>query len=436
MTADPVALALPPLERANRQRRELRRMRLLATLMLVAMTAVFIAAAVFEAAWPGLGYVRAFAEASMVGACADWFAVVALLRHPFGLKIPHTAIVPNNKARIGDTIGAFICNNFLAPPVVAARLQNLDMAGWWARRLSAPGAAAAIARRSAALVGPVVELLDHEAVQRFLREGTRRSLEAIPVAPLVVGLLTLLLKNGQLIALAERMIEYADGALVRNNELLREKVSEQSSWWMPKWLDDKIAHRLLSGVRGSLTEMRAPGHPWRGHFTAWVEGLIERLSSDAESVAVAERLKTEVLRHPAMADAIDRLWRAAQAKLREGAAGEEGFVAVGLERALLGIGHWLDADPNVRGMVNGWCIRTIESTVVPHRNEIGDYIAGVVQNWDERTLVEKIELQVGKDLQYVRINGTLVGGLVGLLIYVGTKLAADLGPLLHIGTPG
>jgi uncharacterized membrane-anchored protein YjiN (DUF445 family) len=434
-TIDPAAaLALPPPERVTRQRRELRRMRSLASLLLLAMTALFVAASIFETRWPGLGYVRAFAEASMVGACADWFAVVALLRHPLGIPIPHTAIVPRNKARIGDTIGAFICNNFLAPPVVAARLQTIDVAGWWARSLAAPGTAAAIARGSADFVGPLIELLDHETVRRFLREATRRGLEATPVAPIAVGILSLLRNNGQLLALAERLIEYADDALVRNHDLLRDKVSEQSSWWIPKWLDAKIADRLVTGVRGTLSELRAPGHPWRGHFTAWVDDLIDRLSNDAATIAAAERVKAELLAHPAMADGIDRLWRAIEARLREGAAGEGGFVALGLERALAGFGGWLEGDPNVRALVNRWSARTIESTVVPHRNEIGNFIAGVVRHWDDRTLIEKIELQVGKDLQYIRINGTLVGGLVGLLIYIATQLATDLAPLLS-GAP-
>ena len=430
-TIEPAALALPPPERAVRQRRELRRMRGLATLLLLAMAIVFVAASLFEPRWPELGYVRAFAEASMVGACADWFAVVALLRHPLGIPIPHTAIVPRNKARIGDTIGAFICNNFLAPPVVAARLQTIDVAGWWARRLTAPGTAAALARGSAEFVVPLIELLDHDSVRRFLREATRRGLEAAPVAPIAVGVLALLRNNGQLVALAERLIEYADDALVRNQDLLRDKVSEQSSWWVPKWLDEKIAHRLLTGVRGTLSDLRDPDHAWRGHFNGWVDALIERLTSDPAAIAAAERLKAELLAHPAMADGIDRLWRVIEARLREGATGEDGFVALGLERALLAFGGWLETDPAVRALVNRWSARTIESTVVPHRTEIGNFVAGVVRHWEDRTLIEKIELQVGKDLQYIRINGTLVGGLVGLLIYVATRLATDLTPLLQ-----
>jgi uncharacterized membrane-anchored protein YjiN (DUF445 family) len=424
-TIEPAAVArLPSTATGDRRIAELRRMRSWATSLLAAMATIFVAAALLEGRWPWLGYVRAFAEASVVGACADWFAVVALFRHPFGIPIPHTAIVPRNKARIADAISAFVCNNFLAPSVVASRLATIDAAGWWGRYLAKSGNAARIAERSAGLLAPAVELLARAPVHAFLGDATRRGLQSIPAAPLAANLLAVLLKNGQLLALAEWAIEHGDTSLVRNNELLREKVTQHTSWWIPKWLDGKIADRVLTGVRGSLSEMREPDHPWRAHFVRLAEDLIDKLAHDPETIAGGERVKAEILDNPAVAEHIELLWRAIEAKLRDGEGAA--FVLAHLEAALLVLARWLQEDAALRALLNHWVRELIEGTVVPHRDEIGGYIADVVKRWDERTLVDKMELTVGKDLQYVRINGTLVGGLVGLLIHAATQLAAGL----------
>jgi uncharacterized membrane-anchored protein YjiN (DUF445 family) len=424
-TLEPATAALlPATGPSDRRVGELRRMRAWATALLAAMAAIFVTASLLEPRFPWLGYVRAFAEASVVGACADWFAVVALFRHPLGIPIPHTAIVPRNKARIGDAISAFVCNNFLAPSVVASRLATIDAAGWWGRYLAKPGNAALIAQRSAGLLAPARQLLERAPVRALLRDTTRRGLQSVPAAPLAAKLLGMLLQNGQLLALAEWVIQHGDTSLVRHNDLLREKVSAHTSWWIPKWLDGKITDRLLTGIRGSLSEMRDPDHPWRAHVIRLAEEWIDRLDHDPETIAAGERLKAEILDNPAVAEQIDLLWGALEAKLRDGDAAA--FAHAHLESALRGLARGLQDDAALRALLNGWVRQLIEGTVVPHRDEIGGFIADVVKRWDERTLVGKMELTVGKDLQYVRINGTLVGGLIGLLIYSATKLANGL----------
>src|SRR5579871_2556657 len=196
-TFGPAANAIglvPPIDRSDPRIRGLRRMRTAATTLLAAMAAAFVAASAFEARWPWLGYVRAFAEASMVGACADWFAVVALFRHPLGIPIPHTAIVPQNKTRIGDAIGAFIGSNFLAPAVVRARLEGIDAVGWWATHLAEPENAAAVARRIVGVLATVVAFLAREPIHGALCDATRRGLRSVPAAPLAGRLLAVLLE--------------------------------------------------------------------------------------------------------------------------------------------------------------------------------------------------------------------------------------------------
>ena len=421
--AEPIGL-LPPVDQADPRIGALRRMRAVATTLLVLMAAAFAAACAFEARWPWLGYVRAFAEASMVGACADWFAVVALFRHPLGIPIPHTAIVPRNKVRIGETIGAFINNNFLAPTVVRTRLEGIDAVGWWARQLAVPETASAVARRTAEVLATVVAFLEREPIHGVLCDATRRGLRAVPAAPLAARLLAVLQESGLLMILVERAIAYADESLMRHRDLVRDKVSENSAWWVPKWVDAKLADRVLSGVRGSLTELRAPDHAWRDRFNDIVDGLVRQLAEDPAMIAAAERIKVALLDSPAVAASLDLLWREIEARLK--GAGDDGALEATLESGLASLGQWLQADAPMRTTLNGWMQRAIESTVVPHRAEIGDFISGVVKRWDDRTLVAKMELTVGKDLQYIRINGTLVGGLVGLLIYIATQLVAGI----------
>ena len=405
---------------------ELRRMRLVATALLVAMAVIFVLARIFEAQWPWLAYVGAFAEASMVGACADWFAVVALFRHPLGVPIPHTAIVPRNKARIADAIGGFISKNFLEPAIVASRLASVDAVDWWSRQLSQPETAASLAQRAVEILVPFIELSERPEVHGYLREATRRGLLAVPAAPLAGRVLALLLEGGQLMQIAERIIAFGDVALTRNSDTLRAKVTENSSWWIPRWVDGKLADRVLTGARGSLSEMRAPDHPWRKQFADYMRTLIERLNHDADTHETGERLKAQIFENPTVVEWLDLLWRQIQAKVKEDIARDSGFVQTQIEAVLVSTARMLGEDPLVRDSINGWIRQTIEVVVIPHRDEIGKFISDVVKRWDNGTLVGKMEVTFGKDLQYIRINGTLVGGLVGLAIHIVTVLATSV----------
>jgi uncharacterized membrane-anchored protein YjiN (DUF445 family) len=397
---------------SERRLAELKRMRAVATGLLVAMFAVFVAATVWD--W---AYVKAFAEAAMVGACADWFAVVALFRRPFGLPIPHTAIIPRNKERIGESLGHFICNNFLAPEVVAARLDSVDAAGRIAAWLAEPANARALARRAANLLPPLLDALEEEDVRRFVRDAARGGLENVAAAPLAARILSVLVAGGHHQRLFDRILEGAERFLLGHEANIRARVSSHSYRWLPRWVDEKLGDKVVYGLMDTLAEMRDLGHPWRDEFQAQLEELIGRLASEPELMARGEAIKAEVLKNPIVEQYLDSLWSVIKARLRGDLAAEEGLVRRGLEQALLGLGQRLRGDARVRRVVNRWIARAVERHVVPHRGEIGAFISSVVARWDARTLVAKLELQVGKDLQYIRINGTLVGGLVGLGIY-------------------
>ena len=417
----PSAPTLLPADAADPRIAELRRMRGLATALLVLMAVIFVAASYLVGRWPWLGYVQAFVEAAMVGACADWFAVVALFRHPLGIPIPHTAIVPRNKLRIGDAIGRFIDRNFLAPSVVTQRLAAIDAVGWWTRYLARPENAALVAYRTAGALAPIVELLEREPIHALLCRATEHGLREIPASLLAGRILEVLKESGQLVVLIDRAIAFAETTLARNEELVRAKVAQHSVWWIPKWVDERMTDRVMTGARKSLSELKAEDHPWRGQLLGVVDDLIRRLASDPELIAQGERLKEEILENPAVAAWIDALWRDLEGLLKDNAVGSAVLEAQ-IERALASFARSLGEDDALRRTLNGWLQRAIELTVVSHRTEIGDYIASVVKRWDDRTLVRRMELTFGKDLQYVRINGTLVGGLVGLLIYVATRL--------------
>ena len=397
-------------------------MRIVATSLLALMLVIFVATSLAPIEWRGLLYLRAFAEAGMIGACADWFAVVALFRHPLGLPIPHTAIVPRNKERIGGAIGRFISNNFLSPAVLADRIAEIDIAGWVARWLLRPANARRIAQRTAGALPQILRALPREELNALVAGAVRHGIEAVPAAPLASKLLSVLWAQGETQALVERMIVLAASALADRRDTVKAKVSAKSSRFIPSWVDSIIADRIVGGVTQLLEEMRDPGHPWRAEFSAFVDKLIADLAVDPDMYARGEALKTEVLDNPVVLQQVNRLWTELETKLDADPASWLDPVSDSLERGMVSLGHWIERDEKIHTTVNQWLRIAALRLVAPRRAEIGAFITEVVERWDTETLVNRLELQVGRDLQFIRINGTLVGGLVGLIIFAITQL--------------
>jgi uncharacterized membrane-anchored protein YjiN (DUF445 family) len=398
---------------------DLRRMRVIATLLLVAMTLVFIATSFAEAAW--IGYVRAFAEAGMVGACADWFAVVALFRHPMGIPIPHTAIVPHNKARIAGAMGRFITNNFLTPKVLSERLAEVDAAYWIADWIATPDNARRLARTVALAVPEVVQALPRAQIADALGKSVLRGLEAMPAAPVAANFLAIVWAQGQTQKLIERSLQLAEASLVQNKTIIRRKIEANSSRWIPRWVDGIVADKVITALTTTLAEMRDPAHPWRIELKTAIESLIARLASDPELQARVEAAKAEFLANPLFHDQIHALWSEIESRLPSDLSAYSVRIESAVESALLGSGRWLQDDAALKTRINRWMRYLIKRAISPRRAEIGAFVTHVVDHWDATTLVNRMELQVGKDLQYIRINGTLVGGLVGVIIYTASK---------------
>jgi uncharacterized membrane-anchored protein YjiN (DUF445 family) len=387
-------------------------MRLLATLLLVLMAAIFIVTTAVKLDWPWIPYVRAFAEAGMVGACADWFAIVALFRRPLGLPIPHTGIVPNNKDRIGKALGNFITNNFLTAAVMNERLARIDMVGALGQWLSEPANAKRLGDYVALQLPRIAESLPLPRIGESIGTIAQRAAQAIPAAPVASKLLAILWAQGEAQALLAQAIEQSEAWLVSNKDVLTDKVSERSSRWIPKWIDRMIAEKVLNGLLGTLAEMRDPLHPWRIELRKTVEKLIAELATDSQMRARAEDLKAELLASPLLIEQAKTLWAEVETGLAYGLPAHSEAIGDACARALRNAGAWLQEDEARKAQLNRR-IRIIgERLLLPYRVEIGAYIERVVRNWDSATLVDRLELQVGKDLQYIRINGTLVGVLI------------------------
>jgi uncharacterized membrane-anchored protein YjiN (DUF445 family) len=414
--------------------RRLRRMRLLATGLLLAMAALYVATGPWlasslttRAPWlgPALGYVNAFAEAATIGACADWFAVTALFRRPFGLPIPHTGIIPRNKDRIGAALGGFIADNFLTAEILEARLRQLEVGRWGAAWLRKPANAALVAERLVGLIPELLALSTPQARRRFVGAIATDVIAAIPAAPLAAGVLRSLSSGPRRDALLDAGLDLIGRALASNQDLVRAEVASRTYRWLPRWLDEQIAGRLLVALTRTIEEMRGPEHPWRDRVGAYLDDFIDRLETDPELAARAEAIKRQITTHPLLLDRLGQLSDALEARLRPGDEGAARELTDRLAGWFASLGAWLCDEAEAVEIFNDWARQAVQQLIAPRRRVIGRSIASVVAGWDVQSVVEKLELQVGADLQYIRINGTIVGGLVGLLIYA---LSTRLGP--------
>ena len=398
----------------------LRRMRLVATLLLVLMTLTFVATSAVKLDWPWIPYLRAFSEAAMVGACADWFAIVALFRRPFGLPIPHTAIVPSNKERIGAALGRFITNNFITEAALHEKLAAIDVLGALGRWISESANAKRLGNYAATFVPRIGRFLPAAEIEESLGKVVQRALATVPAAPLASKMLAIIWAQGEAQTLLSHAVEYSETWLTDNKADLIDRISQQSSRWIPKWIDRMIAEKLLNGLLGTFGEMRDPRHPWRVELRKTIEKLIADLASDPQMRARAESMKSELLASPLLVEQAKTLWVEIEGGLISGAA-HTTSIAQTCEETLHGIGAWLLEDEARRALLNRRILAAAQQFLLLYRFEIGAYIERVVRDWDSETLVKRLELQVGRDLQYIRINGTLVGGLVGLLLFLASK---------------
>jgi uncharacterized membrane-anchored protein YjiN (DUF445 family) len=375
------------------------------------------------------GYVASFAAAATVGGLADWYAVVALFRRPLGLPIPHTAIIPRNHQRIADNLGTFVETNFLAPEAVDKKLGEVDFAALMADWLSDRDRSAALADFVLKLLPQTLTAIDQSGLRSFIGQRIKAELERVELAPLAAGLLTAVTEKGR----HQRMLNELLGALDRlltNQEALdglREKIRKELPALFNVFRSDAyLLRKIVASATAFIEEARGdPEHPLRREFDGFVTGFIQRLRTSKEFAQRAQALKSDLLARPEIVALAEGAWDSLRSFLERDAAADDSQVRRQLEAMLVDIGGQLSRDPAIRAEINRGMVRVLGDFVQTQKSGVGRFIADQVKSWDIDMLIGRIELTVGADLQYIRFNGAMIGGLAGLALHAleqGLKL--------------
>ena len=407
--------------RETEQSANLTRMRTYATAMLLAMGALLVVARRLQPAHESLSYVAAFAEAALVGGLADWFAVTALFRHPFGLPIPHTAIIPNNKDRIGESIGNFLQSNFMTNEVLREELAHVDFAGSTADWLADPANRRSVALLLAGAVPAVLRTAEDEEITGFLRRTVAIALADVKFAPLVARVLEVLVAGQQHFILLQRILGIVARAFEQHGPYIRQKVHDNSPRWLPRAVDEQFFVRLMEGVQSFLVEIQSDNE-WRARFEAATHELIGNLSTSPDYETKLHDLVSRSIGHPLFQANLDTVWADLKQRLLSDTSGPASRMAARIEQVLLAVSEALAEDPSIRARINGWLRAMVADTIVDRRDVISSVVWRVIRKWDAETISRKFELQVGSDLQYIRINGTVVGGMVGVILHACSGL--------------
>jgi uncharacterized membrane-anchored protein YjiN (DUF445 family) len=393
-------------------------MKAAATGLLVAVTVVFIVTKSLEDRWSWLGYVRAAAEAGMVGALADWFAVTALFRYPLGLPIPHTAIIPTRKDQLGRALGSFVQTSFLTPEALVERVHGIGVArrlGGW---LSVEEHAHRISANAGAMIRGATEVLGDEDIQHLVEAGVLQRLRAVPAATLTAAVVDAAVEGRHHQALLDTTLRGLAGLLEDNRALMRQKLAQQSPWWIPEPIDERLFRKFYTGVQGFLAEVLAdPDHELRHQLDARVADLAVNLRTDPVLIVRAETLKAELLDHPEVRAWLSSIWATSKSSLLAVADDPDSALRGRLDAAIMRAGRRLAEDPALQAKADRWLESVVRYVAEEYGHEIADLIATTVERWDATEASRRIELQVGRDLQFIRINGTVVGSLAGVVIY-------------------
>jgi uncharacterized membrane-anchored protein YjiN (DUF445 family) len=408
----------PPLPRMRRGRAGW-----LAGLLLVAMAGLFVLVRFIPGEGLWLGLLRAGSEAALVGGLADWFAVVALFRHPLGLPIPHTAVIPSNKNRIAENLGQFVERNFLDPELIAARLHAARPAmrlGAWLRE---PANARWVAERLGETLPLALGALGDREVRRFLRDVLKHEASRLDLGPLFGRALQLLRDSDQHQVMFDHMLGTAHGYLSDRRDKVLEIVAAKSAWWVPRTVDRHVAEKLTDGIIDLLRDLGDRQHPVRRRFDAVVADLNTRLEHDPELAARISAWRDRLLDDERVEAYLQRFVTELERRTRSDLARTDSPLISALCQAIVSFGHALERDQAMCARLDERLIAGARSLVIPWRRQIGRFITDVVRGWDSDTIADRLERSVGRDLQYIRVNGTLVGAIVGCLLYLLSEVA-------------
>ncbi|MPQ98197.1 DUF445 family protein [Modestobacter sp. I12A-02628] len=399
-------------------------MKLLATGLFLVAALVFLACVLAgddAGAW--VGYVRAAAEASMVGALADWFAVTALFRHPLRVPVPHTAIIPRKKDQIGASLGAFVQDNFLTRAVVDERIAAVDVPGRLGEFLAGPGRAERLAGDAGAALTALTDLLADDEVREAVSGFADRKLRETPAAPLLARVLELVVDGDRHQEVLSAGLTGLAQFLQENRLVFRAQLGDASPSWVPDWVDDRVFDRVFAGLQQFLAEVGEDDrHELRRSYDVRLRAYVHALRTDPDTAARVEQLKLELLNQPAVRTWSGSLWGTVKTSVVAAAADPDSELrarVAGLIRRVAGL---LRTDPHVRELVQRQARRGAGYAVERFSGDVADLVGSTVARWDTEETSRRIELQVGADLQWIRVNGTVVGGLAGLVIYSVAEL--------------
>lgn len=400
---------------------ELRRIKALATLVLAGTLTLFVIAKLLLPVHPAFGFVAAFAEAATIGGLADWYAVVALFRRPLGLPIPHTAIIQGNQHRIADKLGEFIEVHFLEAAPVEAKLRQIDFGSFIADWLRDRKRSADLARFMLRLLPEAVTATETSGLMAFITRRITTQLQGVDFAPLAAGTLRAFVAEGRHRGLLDDLLSAVHQTLTQAETMamIREKIRGELPTLLKLYRADKfLVKKIVASVIAFFEEVRGdPDHPFRGEFDRMVLSFVDRIGSDRSFADRIDGLKRDLLARPELGDLARTVWSNARVFIERSASGESQVLLQHLAAMLVKAGETLAADSELRAEINQGFVAVLRSFVADQKRGVSSFISDQVKAWDMRQLISLIEINIGRDLQYIRFNGSLIGGLAGLGLY-------------------
>lgn len=400
---------------------ELRRVKALATLVLAATLALFIVAKILLNVHPVFGFVAAFAEAATIGGLADWYAVVALFKRPLGLPIPHTAIIQSNQARIADKLGEFIQVHFLEAGPVEAKLKEIDFGSFVADWLRDRKRSDDLARFALRLLPEAFSATESSGLMTFIIRRMSSQLQAIDLAPLAAGTLRGFIAEGRHQILFDDLLRVMHETLNQKETMamIREKVRAELPTLLRLYRADKfLVNKIVASATAFFNEVRSdPKHPFRGEFDRMVLTFVERLGTDQAYIDRIAGLKRDLLARPELAQLARTVWANTRSFIERSASGETQVLQHHLAGMFVAAGEALAGDAELRGEINKGLVTVLRSFVADQKGGVSTFISDQVKAWNMTQLISLIEINIGRDLQYIRFNGSLIGGLAGLVLY-------------------
>jgi len=411
-----------PMPSAERQR-ALRRMKRNATGLLLAAAVVFVVCVTVGDGHGVWGYVQAAAEASMVGGLADWFAVTALFRHPLGIPIPHTAIIQRKKDQLGTALGEFVQEHFLTASIVGEHVAQAQVPRRTGEWLAAPENAARVADEFATALSGMATFVRDDEVRAAVASYAEKRLRAADVAPLLSRVLIAVCESGQhqvaLTAGLRGLMRFLDD----NRSIFRRRLADESPEWVPEWVDERVFNRLFTGLESFLADVIADeSHDLRQQFDRRLRDYAAALRTDPAKAASIDAAKLQLLDHPEVRDWLSTLWTHVKGAVLAGAAEPGSEMRRTVQSLTVQVGTALRDDPSLQAKIETFLQRMVGHVSARYGADIASLISTTVARWDAEETGRRLELQVGRDLQFIRINGTVVGALVGILIYAVSQL--------------